>query len=342
LTATSESGLLKFPGYLEQMVEKHCQDPRDRFFGTMDMVDWQSFGQTRPIPDYHMTPLELAFDLLQRTVDPMLADVFSISQSLGLHFNSQLLSDIQRKRSRCDGRRGYVLRLDGVHIVEQGADGRLNVGLYHNHSRYTESVPRYFDGTEHDPTVLGEHGLVQLFTGGKPSVLASVGVRAGDLLVDCWEGALLLRHCEDQARLVVVGAALKAARYASYNGREPPAGCVCWETIAEARAGHAMVELRLELPDTVALGSTIARPRQFDRYDRGLIFSYLKHYAFGAVMAHSGLGSPPTSYTKGKYTLRSGSAGRSLRKPCANCKKTGNPFWYLLEPDEEGVVSFGH
>jgi hypothetical protein len=189
LTTTSESGEFTFPRYMEQMAEKDCQDPRDRFFGTMDLVDWQRLGQTRPIPDYHITPLELAFNLLQRTVDPMLDDVFFISRSLGLHYKSQPCSDIERKRSQYNARRGYVSPLSGVHIVEQGADGRLNVGLHHADSRNTHSVPQYFDGIEHDPTFLNEHKVVQLFTGDNPSVLASVGVRAGDLLVDGHQGS---------------------------------------------------------------------------------------------------------------------------------------------------------
>ena len=336
-----------FPSYLMIMMDKDCQDPRDRFYGTLDLVDWQRFGQKRPVPDYHITPLQLAFNLLQMTVDPGFNDVYYIAQSLGLHSNSQLLSDIDRERAsrdaRCNARRRYGLKLGGIHKIEQRTDGRLSVELHHNSdSRYSHSVPvpEYFDGQEYNPTSLAANGLLQLYTGEKPSVLATAVVQAGDLLVHGHETVLLLRHEEDRARLSVIGGALLAAKFTSRDALEPPTGCICWQTVPKARAGHALLKLRFELPDTVALESAIAQPDE--SYDADLILPYVSRHAFGTTMAHSGLGSPPTSHKKGKYTLRHAPTGRSLRKPCANCKRTGNPFWYLLSPDQEGVVDFAH
>ena len=141
------------------------------------------------------------------------------------------------------------------------------------------------------------------------------------------------RH-EAQPRLLIIGAASLAGSYNSHD--IPPPGCVCWGSVPRAKDGRAVIRLRLELPDEVALGSVIAKPGAFDSHDRGRVLSYLNRYAIGTAMAHSSPGSPLTSHTKGKHTLRS-----PPRRPCAECKKTGNPFWYLLSPDEEGIISFG-
>lgn len=181
---------------------------------------------------------------------------------------------------------------------------------------------------------MAAHNLVKLFTRGKASVLASESVRAGDILVQCIESVIFLRRHEAQPRLLIVGAALLAGKYVSHNVSAP--GCVCWRSVPRAGDGYAIIKLRLEVPDGVALRSVISRPDTFDSHDRGRIVSYLNRYAIGTTMAHSGLGSPPTSHTEGKHALR-----RPPRRTCADCKKTGNPFWYLLSPDEAGIVSFG-
>lgn len=279
------------------------------------------------------------------TVDPGFNDVYYISQILGLHSNSQLLFDIDRERAsrdaQCNARRRYGLKLWGIHKIEQRTDGRLSVKLHHgSNSRYSHRVPEYCDGQEYNPTSLAANGLLQLFTGEKPSVLATAVVQAGDLLEHGHETVLLLRREEDRARLWVIGGALLAAKFTSRDALEPPTGCICWQTVPKARAGHALLKLRFELPDTVALESAIAQPDK--SYDADLILPYVSRHAFGTTMAHSGLGSPPTSHKKGRYTLRHAPTGRSLRKPCANCKRAGNPFWYLLSPDQEGVVAFAH
>lgn len=84
-----------FPGYMMCMLDKDCQDPRDRFFSTLSLVDWQRFGQAQPVPDYRITPLELAFDLLQITATPSLYDISYISESMGLQYSPQVLSDMK-------------------------------------------------------------------------------------------------------------------------------------------------------------------------------------------------------------------------------------------------------
>lgn len=218
LATTFSSPCFPFPGYLNDMTFKHCQDPRDRFFGTLDLVDWQRFGQTRPVSDYRITPLKLSLDLLKRTVRPYLSDALLISRSLGLRFSPQVLSDIERERSsrgstQSDTRRWYRFVFEGVCEIEQGADGRLGVDLGHNGSQYARSVPPHFDECAYDSALLAAHGLTLLFTGDKASVLASACVRAGDLIVQSDDSSFLLRRHGNPPRLLIVGAALSAASY---------------------------------------------------------------------------------------------------------------------------------
>lgn len=218
-----------FPEYMMCMQSKDCRDPRDRFFSTLGLVDWQRFGLKQPVPDYRITPLELAFDLLQITATPSLHRITNISESLGLQCSSQVLADIERKRtsreSRYTARRQYDLRFAGVQVVYRSADGKLNVDLHRQDKGYTDSVPSDFDGPAYDPSFLSAHNLVKLFTRGKASVLASERVRVGDVLVRCWESTILMRCHEAQPRLLIVGAALLAGNYASHDGSPP--GCLC-------------------------------------------------------------------------------------------------------------------
>lgn len=77
-------------------------------------------------------------------------------------------------------------------------------------------------------------------------MLASESVRVGDVLVQCIESVILMRRHKAQPRLLIVGAALLAGKYASHN-LSPP-GCVCWQSVPKANDGNAIIRLRLELP----------------------------------------------------------------------------------------------
>lgn len=71
-----------FPKYLETMLRKQCKDPRDRVYGTLSLIDWGAFGQTPPTPNYQKSPVQLALELLGRTFDLSLENVFHIMGAL--------------------------------------------------------------------------------------------------------------------------------------------------------------------------------------------------------------------------------------------------------------------
>lgn len=51
-----------------------CKELRDRIYGPVSLVDWSRFGRTPPLPDYDLTALELALELLDWLVHPDLKD----------------------------------------------------------------------------------------------------------------------------------------------------------------------------------------------------------------------------------------------------------------------------
>ncbi|GAB7334906.1 hypothetical protein MBLNU13_g06794t2 [Cladosporium sp. NU13] len=174
--ATSfDSPEFPFPDYFVDLTGRGCEDPRDRFFATIDLIDWQRFGQARPVPDYRITPLELSFDLLHKTVSPKLRHVDYITDALELRFDQKALSDIGTMKARCSTQRWYMTWVFGVHEVEQDARGRLKVNLQHLTNGVTGTgVPLYFDGPEYHPALLAANGVVPLYTDGKASVLCAV------------------------------------------------------------------------------------------------------------------------------------------------------------------------
>jgi hypothetical protein len=342
LASSFDSPELPFPDYLFLLVDRDCEDPRDRFFGTIDLIDWERFGQTRPIPDYQVTSLELSFDLLHRTGSPTLDHAVTISLALKLQFDTDMLSDIQSMSIQCSTRRWYGTRLFGARKVEQDVMGRLKVDLHHEtDAMYNGGVPLSFGGPEYHPSLLTAHGVVPLYTDGKASALVSACVRAGDVLLFASETVLLLRCLEGESRLIIIGAAILAATYKANLDLSPD--CVRLERTPRAVDGYAFVNLCLEISDSTALQSATARPGHFDgRPNSDRIFSYLKHHAIGTAMAHTGAGSPSTSRTQGTRTLNNGSAARSQQQNCTSCMMGCNPIWDFLRPDEEGEVFFGH
>lgn len=340
--ATSfDSPEFPFPDYFVDLTGRGCEDPRDRFFATIDLIDWQRFGQARPVPDYRITPLELSFDLLHKTVSPKLRHVDYITDALELRFDQKALSDIGTMKARCSTQRWYMTWVFGVHEVEQDARGRLKVNLQHLTNGVTGTgVPLYFDGPEYHPALLAANGVVPLYTDGKASVLVSACVRAGDVLVLANQTVLLVRCSEGQSRLSVIGAAVKAGKYKTSSR---PQGCLYWKQV-KAGIGESLIQL--ELQDSIALASAIARPGEFSRHVSSRVFSYLSRHAIGTVMANSGWGSPPTSHKKGKYTLRNVSTIHAQRQSCTSCKNGCNPIWYILwcslYNSNDGVVRFAH
>ena len=54
--------------YLTETRCFRCEDPRDRVFSVLSLVDWTRLGQSRLLPDCSMTSSRLGYQLIGRTV----------------------------------------------------------------------------------------------------------------------------------------------------------------------------------------------------------------------------------------------------------------------------------
>ena len=111
--ATYFTGGIEFPKYLGDLEQLRCEDARDRIYSTRAIIDWGSFGQTPPVPDYSISPVELALQLLGKMVDTGLRDVELIARTLDLlnpSTLSQVLEELRFHRLRTKTSRGPPIR----------------------------------------------------------------------------------------------------------------------------------------------------------------------------------------------------------------------------------------
>lgn len=84
-----------------------CEDIRDRVFGTLSMIDWQSKNPIQP--DYDKGPYDLALEVLMRiirddhhnNINSVLSDTITIARLMGLpdQNSSVLIDEIQKRKS---------------------------------------------------------------------------------------------------------------------------------------------------------------------------------------------------------------------------------------------------
>ena len=76
-----------FPAYLMWAKELLCQEPRDRVYGTLGIVDWSAHDLKVPIPDYRRSTWDIGVDLLKMMLSirrPYLTEVDYITSALRL------------------------------------------------------------------------------------------------------------------------------------------------------------------------------------------------------------------------------------------------------------------
>jgi hypothetical protein len=123
-----------YPVYLRRTEGLQCQDIRDRIYSTSVLVDWSSFGQRPPVPDYRISPLELALQLVGKMVDLNLGDIEFIAETLGLlnlSTMSQVLDELRVRRldTRSSqalevSHRKWYTSLYGAQMIQQDLTGR--------------------------------------------------------------------------------------------------------------------------------------------------------------------------------------------------------------------------
>jgi hypothetical protein len=208
-----------FPLFLLSMHKLQCQDVRDRIYSTHVLIDWSSFGQMPPVPNYRISSLELALQLIDKMPDTSLFGIRIIARTLCLlnpPIISQVLQQLREHQQRTKSYKAPDVRyrkwhaiLSGVQMVQQDDTGRPIVQFdpIVPSTAHSEDVNRTnLSGLSED--MLAASRLIPAYdANGVLAVLISECMRPGDIIVHSRWFGLVLRPHGDGNKFIVVGRA---------------------------------------------------------------------------------------------------------------------------------------
>jgi hypothetical protein len=276
-----------FAQYLTETWYFDCEDPRDRVFSLLSLVDWTRHGQPRLLPDYSMTPSQLAFQLMCRLVTLNFSHVFDIVSALELDYeysdamHSEVLAPY-KLNGQPAVREQWSQGVTRAFIIQRDAAGQFHVDLkipLARHEDFASWLPDY------DYKSLAAEGVVAISAAGRAFALACEAVRSGDILLVGEEFGLVLRACSDTSRFVVVGAAYTPVKFDSWLSSEKNKSdlksCKCWHADTNDYEDRE-VTLSLELSREEAFMSVWAC-EAVDPDSEHDVLSYMSRHAIGTV-----------------------------------------------------------
>ena len=293
----------EFLRYLKTINQLHCQDVRDRVYSTSALVDWGSFGHRPPVPDYRISRVELALQLIGKMVDTSLNDVEIIARTLDL-WNPATMSQILQEvfKWRLDnkshtalifGARKWSVQLLGAQMVQQDATGRAGVHLEQLVPRSSGSITRQ---SRHRPrpNVPGLSGKsitactpASEYVGEVLAAVASGSMQVGDIVVQSrWFDLVLRPHDEGDKFVIVEDAHIpngcQLARKAPFVDE-----CGChWRSLQNYNEYETVfIHIAMELSDEEVLAAVISRKAMEDGYCDG------SEYLNGDDSGHAKAGS---------------------------------------------------
>ena len=218
----SEFALPRLLAYIDDF---HCNDVRDRIFGTLRLIDWTRFGKHPPVPNYQISPTELALDIMRLIDTHDMSILCQLASALMVEDESGSFENWLRTRSGCaEGPKvvptpsrvktctTYIL---DAHIIRRDGEGRLSVALEARNAatKYTPNVPHKMRAASENLKALvsisADHGLVLIFTDDDISVLACREAIAEDIILCSGHSTLVLRAQDDGLSFIIVGQAVR-------------------------------------------------------------------------------------------------------------------------------------
>jgi hypothetical protein len=299
-------------GVLVSIDEFECHDVRDRIFGTLRLVDWARFGKSIPIPDYQVSSLQLAFDMMSLVDAHDLATASTMVDLLDLHMENSYFESWLRTK-QCDtipptfvpppSEIGpFFTSIYGAHHIQRDDIGRLSVALEagiikrSSSFRVPEGLHLHPDRPETLDSVLALHGLQPIYTGDTVSALASSETLPGDVILNGLYCHLVLRPQDDGLSFDVVGPAHIVNSHGSrqYDRMSKGSKCICWQE--EKMKDYEQTKVRLGID--MSYEDAIAAVGSFEAvvYGNGDMLTYLKHYSLGQLRKGAVLTDMTMSY----------------------------------------------
>ncbi|KAM0710307.1 hypothetical protein Q7P35_002669 [Cladosporium inversicolor] len=246
-----------FTQYLGVTCYFHCEDPRDRVFSVLPLVDWTLHAETPLLPDHSMTWFQLAFQLMSRLVDLDSKHVSSIVSALrpGLFDSEDTQSEIRapyKADERSTARQKWTEDVEAVYLIQQ-------------------------DPLRRD---LAASGIVPVFADGSIVALACDSIRCGDILLIGGQFSLVLRAGSDASTFIIAGAAYVLSGFVSPWNSD---ACECWQADT-GEYDSQPVRICLDVTREAAFADQLVKSAtQVNSSVCTGMVSYLNHHAIGAV-----------------------------------------------------------
>jgi hypothetical protein len=307
---------LSFPSSIMMLGNLQCQDVRDRIYSTHVLIDWSSFGQTPPLPDYRISPLELALQLVEKMTDTGLRGVAIIAYTLGL-FNPSMIPQVrqelrehQQRTQSCKAPearyRKWYARLHGAQMVQQDDTGRpiVQFDRYVPTSSAPWGLPNHINLSGLSEDMLAACKLIPLYDAdGVFDALLSERVRPGDIIIHSEWFGLVLRPHGDGDKFVVVGRVLFSAGI-RLAFRAPFADECDHHTLHRAHYQLEWVSIAIELSDVEALEVVVSGDNASNVDCNGP--ESLDRCTFGETKAGSYVWDVTAETMEDKYSIRKG------------------------------------
>jgi hypothetical protein len=348
----SLNGLIYRGGYLTDYLEAtaylECQDPRDRIFSVVSLIDWEHYDQTRLFPDYSMSRSQLAAELVWRLLDLNIDNVRLIAKALEL--GEKPYSMLERLNTsglpscpsgnQPDITQRWSCTISGAYLIHRDTAGRFQIGL--NFPLRTDI--EFLGGswpTTCDADGLAKRDVFPLFVGDTLVAFGSGHIHEGDILLHTVSFDLILRARSDASTFSVVGGAFVPIMTTSWLHQMRKATiCECWQETSEQYDGRE-VKVSVEATRAEALINAVAR-NAIDHSKCG-IYQYIKLYSIGAMRT----GAHVWDTTKSDWC-----DGMDIGPPRPRCPEhkaselhriLRNPLWYtILSGGGSHVKTYGH
>lgn len=325
-----------FTKYLDQMVFLQCQDPRDRIFSAVSLVDWRSYGQTKLLPDYEMTRWQLASELMWRLVDPDINHVRHIVMALDLGKDETQLLEHLRTQGLAPCPSGYhpnVLErkrsvVNGTFIIDRNATGRFHVVPQIPLPQKIEFACNHWPPSYNDDLSKQwrEYNVTPIFLRDTLIAFAYGPVRQGDILLYSDSFDLILRACSDSSSFRIIGGAYMPLSFALWVSRARKANvCECWQADPNRYVSHE-VRISVKVTQREAFANAVAREAVMSG-DCNLI-TYIECYAVGATRRGSRVWDTTTVNWHKDSTLGPSQPRCPAHKASEMHRILRNPLWY--------------
>ncbi|KAH7021524.1 heterokaryon incompatibility protein-domain-containing protein [Microdochium trichocladiopsis] len=191
-----------------------CEDPRDRIYGMLRLINYETHGVPQIVPDYNLSRLQLASKLIHDGHFSYIVSLKALIQALELT-DKDIASSCHLITAIQDETRDWLSDIRNAFVIQSHDDGQLYTEALRASSTIQSSLGVSFHGYE-PSKIYGPAGIV---------ALACPGTMAGDILLETEFFDAIVRPHKTLHEYRVVG---QAAIFRDSVSISPSFECSCW------------------------------------------------------------------------------------------------------------------